>query len=114
MPEIGPAKRGVIRELLNEQENGAKLILWTCREGKQLHEAIRWCVEEGLVFDAVNDNLQENKEFFGNDSRKIYASEYWDDKNVMICGDDVRGYQYHPPKKRWRDKLREILRILKE
>lgn len=24
------------------------------------------------------------------------------------------GYQYHPPKKRWRDKMREIIKIIKE
>lgn len=26
----------------------------------------------------------------------------------------MTGYQYHPPKKRLRDKLREIIRILRE
>lgn len=29
-------------------------------------------------------------------------------------GDDATGYQYHPPKKTFRQKLREIMRILRE
>lgn len=113
-PGIGPAKGNVIDALLREQENGAKLILWTCREGQQLTEALTWCVNNGIIFDAVNANLPENREFFGNDSRKVYASEYWDDKSVEVCGNDVRGYQYHQPKMRWRDKARAILRIIRE
>ena len=28
--------------------------------------------------------------------------------------DVIVGYQYHPPKKRWRDKARDILRIIRE
>lgn len=113
-PGIGPAKGNVIDALLKEQANGAKLILWTCREGQQLTEALTWCVSQGILFDAVNANLPENREYFGNDSRKIYASEYWDDKSIEICGDDVRGYQYQPQKMRWRDKARAILRIIRE
>lgn len=113
-PGIGAAKRGVINALLNEKDRGAKLILWTCRDGDQLHDALAWCADEGLVFDSVNDNLEENKEYFGNDSRKVYATEYWDDKAVQICGDEVHGYQYSPPKMRLRDKLREIMRIIRK
>lgn len=60
---------------------GDKLILWTCREGPELEAAIQACREEGLEFDAVNDNLPELKEKWQNNPRKIAADEYWDDKN---------------------------------
>ncbi len=62
------------------QKNGAILILWTCRCGKDLEDAVEWCKTQGLVFDLINENVPENVEKFGNDSRKIFAHEYIDDK----------------------------------
>lgn len=85
-PDIGPARQQVINELLRQQADGAKLILWSCREGQQLQAAVMWCLNHGLKFDAINDNLEENKERYGNNSRKVWATEYWDDKNVLIVG----------------------------
>ena len=41
------------------KERGNKLILWTCREGVLLAQAVDWCRTQGLTFDAVNDNLEE-------------------------------------------------------
>lgn len=38
-PEIGLPRWGVIFKALSEQENGAALILWTCRTGKELNDA---------------------------------------------------------------------------
>lgn len=83
-PEIGKAYQGVINKLVELRRDGAKLILWTCRCGEWLDDAVRWCAEHGLEFDAVNDNLPENTEYFGNNSRKVYATEYWDDRNVIV------------------------------
>lgn len=60
---------------------GDKLILWTCREGPELDAAVEACREYGLEFDAVNDNLLELKEQWGNNPRKVAADVYWDDKN---------------------------------
>ena len=83
-PEIGRANRAVINALLDEQAHGAKIILWTCRTGKQLEEAVEWCSREGIAFDAVNENLPENTELYGSDCRKVHASEYWDDRSVIV------------------------------
>lgn len=71
----------VIEMAKARQEKGDKLILWTCREGAQLDAAVEACRTEGLEFDAVNDNLQEEKAKWGNNPRKVAADEYWDDKN---------------------------------
>lgn len=83
-PEIGKPNEAIIRQLLAEREWGAKLILWTCREGKMLAEAVEWCKGFGLEFDAINENLPEMNAMYGNDSRKIGADEYWDDKAVTV------------------------------
>ncbi len=85
-PDIGEARQQVINELIRQQVDGVKLILWTCREGEQLQAAVTWCLNHGLMFDAVNDNLEENKEQYGNNSRKVWATEYWDDKSVLVVG----------------------------
>lgn len=62
------------------QKRGAILILWICRCGDDLTEAVEWCKERGLVFDYINENVPENVEKWGNDSRKIFAHKYIDDK----------------------------------
>lgn len=61
-PEIGQANMGAIEELIARKAAGDKVILWTCRDGEQLEEAVRWCAEQGLTLDAVNDNLPEHVE----------------------------------------------------
>ena len=45
-------------------------------------------MNHGLRFDAVNENLPENIEFFGNDCRKVWANEYWDDRAVPVSAYD--------------------------
>ena len=70
----------IINKAKTEQENGAKLILWTCRCSKYLDDAIEACRRVGIIFDAVNENLPESIEMFdGTSSRKVFANEYWDD-----------------------------------
>lgn len=63
-----------------EKENGSRLILWTCRCGELLLEAVLWCGRQGLAFDAVNDNLDEIKMRYGSNARKIFADIYIDDR----------------------------------
>ena len=54
--------------------------MWTCRSGIQLTQAVFFCKSYGLEFDAVNENLPDIIEKYGNDSRKISADIYIDDK----------------------------------
>ena len=63
------------------KKQGCILILWTCRCGKDLEEALKFCEEYSLKFDYINENVPENVEKWGNDSRKIFAHEYIDDKS---------------------------------
>lgn len=83
-PEIGMPIAPNINRAKNEKANGAVLILWTCREGEKLAEALAACKAVGLEFDYVNENADELKAEFGTDPRKIAATEYWDDKNVCV------------------------------
>lgn len=56
-PDIGAPNRGVIDKAIAEQAAGAGLILWTCREGELLRQALDACAKWGLHFDAVNESL---------------------------------------------------------
>lgn len=80
-PEIGEPNKELIAYLKKRQEAGDKLVLWTCRVGEILKNAIDWSAEQGIIFDAVNENLPEVLEWMGGDSRKIFANEYIDDRN---------------------------------
>lgn len=79
-PLIGIPNDPLILALISQQGLGDKIILWTCRSGRFLDEAVEWCRERGLIFDAVNDNVPEAIAEFGGNSRKIYADYYIDDK----------------------------------
>lgn len=81
-PEIGEENEALIRHLKEKKAAGARLILWTNREGDLLEEAVEWCRERGLKFDTVNANLPELIELYKNDCRKINADIYIDDKAV--------------------------------
>jgi len=85
-PEIGQPKPDVIEYCKRLKEQGHKLILSTCREDKLLTNAITWCAQRGLYFDAHNANLPERIEEFGGDCRKISADWYIDDKSLFLEG----------------------------
>ena len=79
-PELGEPNLPLIKYLKAWRSQGNKLILWTCRAGEALDLAVSWCREQDLEFDAVNDNLPEVIELYGNNSRKITCDYYIDDR----------------------------------
>lgn len=81
-PMIGDPNMKLMKFLITQQEKGAKIILWSCREGAMLDNAIIYCNSFGLKFDAVNDNLPYLVEKYGNNSRKVFADVYIDDKSA--------------------------------
>lgn len=81
-PGIGCPNMALINHLIKRQKQGNKIILWTCRVGERLQEAVEWCKGYSLEFDAVNENLPEMVEYWGGESRKVFADVYIDDKAV--------------------------------
>lgn len=89
-PKIGDPRKDVIKQVKSFKKAGANIVLWTCREGKSLQEALSRTSKEGLSFDAVNEapqsqkdyqlsKLEENGDVFG--LRKIFANLYVDDRS---------------------------------
>ena len=89
-PTILSPRLPVIEQAKKRRAEGDKLILWTCREGRELETAVTACRSFGLEFDAVNDNLPELKALWGNNPRKVAADEYWDDKNCFVWPADSK------------------------
>jgi hypothetical protein len=87
-PEIGAEREWLIETLKELRKSGHKLIMWTCRENLPdrgyLTEAVEFCKERGLEFDAVNENIVD---YGGLGARKIVADLYLDDKSAFF--DDI-------------------------
>lgn len=72
------------KEMINSFHRlGITIILWTCRHGKPLEDAIDFMEKHKIAFDCVNCNAPENLQKYGDiDNRKVYADIYIDDRNV--------------------------------
>lgn len=125
-PEIGPTNWPLVDWLLEQKAKGDALVLWTCRDGELLDRAAMWCLNRGIRFDAINDNIQERKDAYGNNSRKVSADLYIDDKNAWVVETDpepiplVWGVQdrriivYPPEKTGFPDRVKWLLGVWKK
>jgi len=63
------------------RDKGCYIIIWTCRSGKMLKQAIDFLDKQKIPYDAVNKN-HPKVDF--ETSRKIFASYYIDDRSFDI------------------------------
>lgn len=80
-PKIGKPIPFAFETLKALRSKGCMLILWTCREGKVLNEAVEFCRENGVEFYAINKNYPE-EDTHDMSSRKIDADYYIDDRGL--------------------------------
>lgn len=83
-PKIGKPNLTLVSNLRKMKEEGHKLILWTCRQGKFLEEAVEYCKRLYLEFDAVNDNVPESMIADFKNTRKVMADFYIDDRAILL------------------------------
>lgn len=87
-PRPGFEIPGAIDALKRIQAAGHFIILWTCREGRFLDDAVKFLADRGFHPDSVNEHRQEDMDAFNlkypgvKSSRKIYADLYIDDKHL--------------------------------
>lgn len=82
-PEIGDPIPLAIESIKELKERGHDLILWTCRQGELLDDAVKWCKEHGIPFDLVNEHEPNNLRAFGGVAgNKVFANIYIDDRNL--------------------------------
>lgn len=86
-PGIGKLVPQAFDTISHFQACGHKLILWTCREDgperKYLTEAVEFCRNYGIEFDAVNTNVKGSPFELLGQGRKVYADYYIDDKAMF-------------------------------
>lgn len=84
-PEIGDPIPGVIKLVQKLHKKGNTIILYTCRTGEYLDDAVRWCQARKIPIDYVNENVPERIAYYGGaDSRKISADIYIEDRAVNL------------------------------
>ena len=104
-PEIGPVIPHSFEVLKELQEREHRLILWTFRDGIYLKEAVNFCLDNGIIFFAVNKSYPD-EELDKYMSRKIDADVFIDDRNVggFLGWENIRKIlipdsEYFKPKK---------------
>ena len=83
-PGIGRENLPVISAVSLLRELGILVVLWTCREGEDLENALEWCGQRDIRFDAVNENCGCILDLYQWNTRKVHADEYWDDRAVSV------------------------------
>ena len=81
-PAIDGAQSDAVEVLTQLHEAGHYIIIWTCRCGQPLLDAINWLLENKIPFDRVNDHNPDNVRKYGEGGNKVYAHVYIDDKNL--------------------------------
>lgn len=72
-PELGPTMPGAIEVMKQLKADGHYLIIWTCRCGERLLEAINWLLEHDIPFDRINDHNPDNMKLYGEGGKKVYG-----------------------------------------
>ena len=84
-PHIGCIIPRVKKYLIKQkEENNAYIILWTCRCGRKLEEAVEFCDKADIPIDRVNSNAPWILEDYPFEPRKIHFDEILDDKNKIL------------------------------
>lgn len=83
-PRIGNIKKKIVKKMMKEKKKGTTIIIWTCRVGQALDEAVKYLNDNNIPYDYINESTPENVAKYGLDTRKVFAHEYWDDRAVRI------------------------------
>ena len=110
-PEIGAELPFAIQTLKMLIADRHRVVLWTCREGKLLEDALEWCRQRGVEFYAVNrdfpeEDITKNQHF----SRKLKVDLWIDDRNIGGLPDWGTIYRMVRHHKTWEDIINEEVR----
>lgn len=74
----------LLAKLNKHKRKGDIVILWTCRDGERLMEALTILDNNGFRPTLVNQNAPQTIQTLGYDPRKILADVYIDDKALRV------------------------------
>ena len=73
---IGTLRDGC-KEAIDYIRRNHKVVIWTCRSGDYLAEAVKFLQDNQISYDGINTDIYTKTE------RKIMADIYIDDKNIF-------------------------------
>lgn len=82
-PGLGKVKPGAIKYIRQLYEDGYIILINTCRTGAFEGHAAHFLDYLGIPYHYINSNYPAQVEFFKQDSRKLSADLYIDDKCLM-------------------------------
>ena len=85
-PDCGPVKENSVEVINRQYENGAYIIIWTCRQKPEAIKIAKTVLKEaGIKYHKFNENNPDLLLRYNCDSRKLGCDLYFDDKSM--CGD---------------------------
>lgn len=81
-PDVGKPKSNAVESIQKLYNDGHYIIIYTCRCGEKLKDAVNALLEWGVPFHRVNDHCPANVAKYGEGGLKIYADVYIDDRNL--------------------------------
>jgi hypothetical protein len=81
-PNVGNLQPDARRCINQLHDDGHYIIIWTCRTGERLLEAINFLLDVDIKFNRVNRSEPSNEAKYGGHGRKVGADVYVDDRQV--------------------------------
>jgi predicted mannosyl-3-phosphoglycerate phosphatase (HAD superfamily) len=82
-PQLGKLRKGAKKYINKLYDDGHIIIINTCRSGVHQNAAFKMLIGLDVSFDLMNENHPSVIAQYHNDSRKISADLYIDDKNLV-------------------------------
>ena len=80
-PDIGDINKSVVDIIKKLYKNMSNIIIiWTCRSGNMENQARYFLLSNGIPFDFINENPLVDFTC----SNKVFAHEYYDDRNMFL------------------------------
>lgn len=86
-PLVGKVKLHAVKYIQTLEKEGHVIIINSNREGKYKEDAIKFLKTHKIPFHYFNENDQRLIDKYSNDSRKIGADIYIDDKSLFYKGE---------------------------
>lgn len=79
-PDIGKINENIVSDMRERWKSlGNIIIIWSCRHSDEKSRMRQFLIKNEIPFDFINENP-----LFETGSRKVFAHEYVDDRNVMM------------------------------
>ena len=81
-PNIIGLRKDAKKYINRMYDDGHYIIIWTCRTGGDLRMATQFLDDNGVKYHIANDNNPVETARWNNNSRKVFADLYIDDKQI--------------------------------